>query len=88
MACACGCAAFIPAAIGLAITPLLLYKLAPPEIRDTPEAPKAAKEKLRQMGAMSRDEKIMMGTMAFALVLWVRLHCSPKTRLRPTRPCT
>ena len=64
-------AAFVPAMIGLAITPLILYKLSPPEITQTPEAPAAAAEKLIQMGPMSRDEKLMMGTMAFALVLWV-----------------
>ena len=65
-------AAFLPALIGLAITPALLYKLAPPEITQTPGAPAAAAEKLRQMGPMSRDEKLMLGTMAFALMLWVR----------------
>lgn len=64
-------AAFVPGIIGLALTPALLYKLAPPEITQTPEAPAAASEKLRQMGPMSRDEKLMLGTMAFALVLWV-----------------
>jgi len=64
-------AAVVPAAIGLAITPAILYKLAPPEIKDTPEAPRQAMEKLDKMGAMSRDEKIMLATMGFALALWV-----------------
>jgi di/tricarboxylate transporter len=62
----------VPAAIGLAVTPLLLYKLMPPEVKQTPEAPAVAAEKLKAMGPMSRDESIMLGTMCFALVLWVR----------------
>ena len=33
----------VPAAVGLAITPLLMYKLFPPEIKDTPEAPKVGR---------------------------------------------
>ncbi len=42
-----------------------------PEVTDTPEAPLAAKAKLREMGPMSRDERIMLGTMLGAVVLWV-----------------
>ena len=42
-----------------------------PEVTDTPEAPRAANEKLAQMGPMSRDERIMLGTMLGAVVLWV-----------------
>ncbi|KAI3437630.1 hypothetical protein D9Q98_000082 [Chlorella vulgaris] len=64
-------AAIVPALAGLLITPLLMYKLFPPEIKDTPEAPKLAQERLTKMGPMSRDEKIMLGTMAGAVCLWV-----------------
>ena len=42
-----------------------------PEVTDTPEAPRAANEKLAAMGPMSRDERIMLGTMLGAVVLWV-----------------
>lgn len=42
-----------------------------PEIKETPDAPRQAEEKLRQMGSMTRDETIMMGTMLFAVVLWI-----------------
>ena len=42
-----------------------------PEVTDTPEAPRAANAKLAQMGPMSRDERIMLGTMLGAVVLWV-----------------
>ena len=33
-------ASIVPAAAGLLLTPLLMYKLFAPEIKDTPEAPK------------------------------------------------
>ena len=68
----CAQAAVVPAVIGLAVTPLLLYKLLPPEVQQTPEAPAQAAKKLEEMGSMSRNESIMLGTMCFALVLWVR----------------
>ena len=42
-----------------------------PEITDTPEAPRQAEERLKKMGPMSRDEKIMMGVMMAAIVMWV-----------------
>ena len=42
-----------------------------PEIKDTPEAPKQAEEKLKKMGGLTRDETIMSATMLFAVVLWI-----------------
>ena len=49
----------------------LLRQVCPPELKDTPEAPKQAEERLQKMGPMSRDEKIMMGVMMAAIVMWV-----------------
>lgn len=46
-------------------------QLSPPELKDTPEAPQQAAEDLAKMGPMSRDEKLMLGTMGGAVVLWV-----------------
>ena len=39
-------------------------QLVPPEVKETPEAPKQAREALRKMGPMSRDQLIMSATMA------------------------
>ncbi|KAK9799330.1 hypothetical protein WJX73_004629 [Symbiochloris irregularis] len=64
-------AAVVPALVGLALTPLLLYQVCRPEITDTPDAPRQAQEHLSRMGPMSRDEKIMMGVMLAAIVLWI-----------------
>eukprot|EP00192_Tetraselmis_astigmatica_P002742 CAMPEP_0117693140 /NCGR_PEP_ID=MMETSP0804-20121206/26717_1 /TAXON_ID=1074897 /ORGANISM="Tetraselmis astigmatica, Strain CCMP880" /LENGTH=571 /DNA_ID=CAMNT_0005506665 /DNA_START=298 /DNA_END=2013 /DNA_ORIENTATION=+ len=64
-------AASVPCLVMLAITPWLVFKLAPPELQDTPEAPGRAEEALTEMGPMSTDEKIMAGTMLGAVLLWV-----------------
>ncbi|KAI7837138.1 hypothetical protein COHA_009016 [Chlorella ohadii] len=64
-------AALVPAWAGLLVTPLILYKLFPPEVKHTPEAPKAAEERLQRMGPMRASEKIVMCTLSGAVLLWV-----------------
>ena len=49
----------------------MLLQLSPPELKDTPEAPRQAQEDLSKMGPMTKDEKLMLGTMGGAVVLWV-----------------
>ncbi|XP_002988946.2 dicarboxylate transporter 2.1, chloroplastic [Selaginella moellendorffii] len=63
--------AIVPAALSLLSTPLLLYKLYPPEIKDTPEAPAMAEKKLQQMGPVTKSEWVMVSTMLLAVTLWV-----------------
>ncbi|KAG2438480.1 hypothetical protein HXX76_005033 [Chlamydomonas incerta] len=63
--------AFVPAVVGTLLTPLILYKLMPPTITDTPDAPAAAAKRLEAMGPMSRDETIMSMVMGAALVMWM-----------------
>lgn len=63
--------AFVPATIGMLLTPLLLYKLHPPALTDTPEAPKEAAARLERMGPMSQNEKIMAVVMGSALIMWM-----------------
>ncbi|KAK1385939.1 dicarboxylate transporter 2.1, chloroplastic [Heracleum sosnowskyi] len=64
-------AASLPAFVSLLATPLILYKFYPPEIKDTPEAPAMATRKLKLMGPVSKNEWIMIGTMALAVSLWI-----------------
>lgn len=64
-------AASLPAFASLLATPLILYKLYPPEIKDTPDAPAMATKKLETMGPVTKDEWIMVGTMLLAVSLWV-----------------
>ncbi|KAK9666920.1 hypothetical protein RND81_14G220900 [Saponaria officinalis] len=63
--------ACVPALFALALTPIILYKLYPPEIKDTPDAPAMAAEKLKNMGPVTRDEWVMLATMLLAVSLWV-----------------
>lgn len=63
--------ASLPAIISLLATPYLLYKIFPPEIKDTPEAPAIAAQKLKNMGPVTRNEWIMVATMILAVSLWI-----------------
>ncbi|KAL6552152.1 Dicarboxylate transporter 2.1, chloroplastic [Orobanche gracilis] len=64
-------ASCIPAVISLLATPIILYKIYPPEIKVTPDAPTMAKGKLEQMGPVKRDEWVMIGTLLVTIALWI-----------------
>lgn len=64
-------AASLPAIVALLATPFVLYKLYPPETKDTPDAPAMATKKLKNMGPVTRNEWVMVATMVFAVSLWV-----------------
>ncbi|KAJ7946195.1 Dicarboxylate transporter 2.1, chloroplastic [Quillaja saponaria] len=64
-------AASLPAFVSLLATPLILYKLYPPEIKDTPDAPAMAAKKLENMGPVTRNEWVMVVTMLLAVSLWI-----------------
>ncbi|XP_022879550.1 dicarboxylate transporter 2.1, chloroplastic-like isoform X3 [Olea europaea var. sylvestris] len=64
-------ASSIPALISLSATPFILYKIFPPEMKATPDAPAMAKRKLEQMGPVKRDEWLMVGTMLLTVALWI-----------------
>ena len=51
--------------------PLLLYKLYPPQIKKTTEAPATAAQKLKEMGRIRRDEWLMIITFIILLILWI-----------------
>lgn len=64
-------AASLPALIALSATPFILFKLFPPEIKETPDAPVMARQKLEQMGPVTRNEWVMVGTMLVTIALWI-----------------
>ncbi|KAJ4847144.1 cytochrome P450-dit2 [Turnera subulata] len=64
-------AASLPAFVCLLVTPLVLYKLYPPEVKDTPDAPQMAAKKLELMGPVTTNEWAMVATMLLAVSLWV-----------------
>lgn len=63
-------AAIVPGIVNLLVMPWALLKLCRPEIRQTPHAAGMAREKLREIGPISRNEWIMLATFALLLVLW------------------
>ena len=63
-------AASVPTLVALILVPFLLYKLFAPEVKETPEAPRAAAEELQKMGPMSKDEWITGITFVVMVVLW------------------
>jgi len=64
-------AASVPGLTSLVVIPLLLYKLYAPEIKETPQAVQIAKDKLAEMGSVTKQEWIMLGTFISLLVLWI-----------------
>jgi divalent anion:Na+ symporter, DASS family len=64
-------AASIPVLTMIALLPLVLYKLFPPGVTDTPDAPNAAREVLSTMGSLTRDEWIVAVAFAFMVTGWV-----------------
>jgi divalent anion:Na+ symporter, DASS family len=64
-------AALVPGVASLVLIPLVLYKIYPPEIKQTPRASELAKQKLADMGKMHRDEWVMLGVFLLLLLLWI-----------------
>lgn len=64
-------AGLVPGLIALLATPLVLYVLYPPEVKDTPDAPAKAREELAKLGPMSTDEKITAFALAVTVSLWI-----------------
>ena len=63
--------AIVPGLISLAVIPLLLYKLFPPEIKHTPAAASFAADELKRIGPMTRAEKIMLAVFGLVALLWI-----------------
>ena len=64
-------AAFVPGIVSLIIIPLVIYKIYPPEIKETPGAAELAKQKLAEMGPLKRSEWYMVGVFFLILCLWI-----------------
>jgi L-tartrate/succinate antiporter len=63
---------FLPVGIVLfLLIPVLLYKIYPPEIKSSPEAPKWASEQLKAMGKITRKELTLLALVILALTLWI-----------------
>ncbi|WP_129138939.1 DASS family sodium-coupled anion symporter [Modicisalibacter coralii] len=63
-------AMLLPGLVAIALMPLVLYLMYPPEIKSTPDAVNFARERLESLGKLSRDEGIMLGVFLVLLLLW------------------
>ena len=64
-------AASVPALAAVLLLPLVLYRLFPPGVSATPGAPAAAREALRSMGPLTRDEKVVAVAFVLMVAGWV-----------------
>ncbi len=64
-------AAIVPGLLSLLVVTYVIYLIDRPEIRETPQAAQIAREELARMGAVTRDEKVVLCTFALALLLWM-----------------
>lgn len=63
--------AIVPGLLAVALVPYLVFRLCPPELRDTAAARSLAAERLRAMGPMAPGERALLGIFAVVLVLWL-----------------
>lgn len=63
-------AAVVPTLIAAFVLPWILFKIFPPEIKKTPEAPIYSQSKLKEMGKMSRDEIITAVVFVVLVTAW------------------
>jgi divalent anion:Na+ symporter, DASS family len=63
-------ASVVPTLVAMGLLPLLLYWVIGPEVKATPEAPRAARQALRALGPMRRDEKVVAATFVVMVALW------------------
>jgi DASS family divalent anion:Na+ symporter len=64
-------AALAPGVVSLVLVPLLIYRLCPPGIRESPDAQAIAHAELVRMGPMQRAERILLGILVVLLALWI-----------------
>ena len=61
----------VPGLVSLAVIPLLVYRLFPPGVTHTPEAPALAANELARMGPVGRGETLMFGVFTLVAGLWM-----------------
>jgi DASS family divalent anion:Na+ symporter len=63
--------ASLPVLVLFALVPWVLLKIFPPEVTETPNAPKIALDELKVMGKVSKNEWIMAGVFIGMVALWI-----------------
>lgn len=63
-------AMLLPGLVALLLMPLVIYLVAPPEIKGNPDAKNFAKKQLDELGPISRAEWVMGGIFLTMLLMW------------------
>lgn len=63
-------AMLLPGLACILLMPLVLYVVCPPEIKETPDAARFARDKLAALGKVKRDEWWMIAVFAILLLFW------------------
>ena len=84
-------ASSVPTLVAMALLPLVLYKVIAPEVTATPEAPRAARRALAELGPLRAHEKVVAATFAVMVALWAsastrRARLDRRRVSRPRRP--
>lgn len=66
--------ALLPGLVALIIVPWFLFKIYPPEIKETLQAKQLAQEELDKLGTVKTTEKILIGIFIAMLALWATHH--------------
>jgi DASS family divalent anion:Na+ symporter len=64
-------AACVPGLVSLVTVPWVLYRVYPPEIRQTADARQRARDRLLEMGPLKSSERSMLWTFLLLLFLWI-----------------
>ncbi len=62
--------ALLPAVVSIALTPWIVHKIYPPELKETPEARTFAETRLKDLGPMATREKVLLAILAIAIIGW------------------
>ncbi|WP_431262407.1 DASS family sodium-coupled anion symporter [Roseateles chitinivorans] len=77
----------LPGLVALLTMPLVVFLLAPPELKATPNAVEYARGELTRMGPLSGKERVMLGVFGLMLLLWANVPAmifGPGWTLDPT----
>lgn len=66
-------AMFLPGLACILLMPIVIYFLAKPQITQTPDVRVFTSAKLKELGVLSKHEKIMLGVFGLMLVLWANI---------------
>jgi len=66
--------ALLPGVVSLLVIPYFLYKVYPPEIKETPQARQLAERELDKLGPLTTAEKILIGIFIVMLGFWTTYH--------------